>query len=459
MQDTHGTKTHGTQGHGTAGEGAILAQAPTAQTRPAHSARARLPWVVAGTLASLFGMVAAFGTVQTTPEPPVKQTLAVEALAIELPQAPAPSNTDFWSEERFQRGDTFAALLERLGIDQSDIELLRRSPALVLRALRPGAIVQARSSAEGLLRSLSFISGRDQLTTVEREGDGFVVSEQQAPLSRRVLMKSAQVRSSLFAATDAADIPDTVAAQLAEVFAGDIDFHRDLRQGDRLSVVYETFSYKGREVKSGRVLAAEFMNQSRSFRALWYSEGEGAARIAGYYTPEGKSLRKAFLRSPLEFSRISSGFGLRMHPIQQRWRQHTGVDYAAPEGTRVKATADGFVEFFGQQSGYGNVIQLRHSSGYTTWYAHLSGFAKGLRRGARVSQGELIGFVGQTGWATGPHLHYEFRVNNQFRNPLALAVPAAHPLPEDKAQSFREQARELVAQLDLLKSSDLALLQ
>jgi murein DD-endopeptidase MepM/ murein hydrolase activator NlpD len=271
-------------------------------------------------------------------------------------------------------------------------------------------------------------------------------------------MKSAAIRTSLFAATDDADIPDSVASQLAEIFAGDIDFHRDLRQGDHLSAVYESFAFNGREVKSGRVLAAEFVNQGKSLRAVWYADDD-AGRTGAYYTPEGKSLRKAFLRSPLEFSRISSGFGLRMHPIQQRWRQHTGVDYAAPEGTRVKATADGIVDFVGQQGGYGNIVHIRHHSGYATWYAHLSAFAKGLRRGMRVAQGDVIGFVGHTGWATGPHLHYEFRVNNQFRNPLAISFPAAQPIAADRLPRFNARTQPLLAQLELLRHSNVALLE
>jgi murein DD-endopeptidase MepM/ murein hydrolase activator NlpD len=415
------------------------------------------PWVVAGASVCLFGMVAAFGTVQQSAEP-VAQTLAVETLELASAQPASSGSTEFWSEERFQRGDTFAALLDRLGVDERDAEQLRRSPGVPLGSLRPGAIVQVRMSAEGELRSLWFLAGREQLMTIERDDGAFHLSAQPATLARGTAMKSAQIRSSLFAATDDAGIPDSVAAQIADVFAGDIDFHRDLRQGDRLAVIYETFSYYGREVRSGRVLAAEIVNQNRSYRAVWYADAEGS-KVAGYYSPEGKSLRKAFLRTPLEFSRISSSFGLRMHPIQQRWRRHTGVDYAAPEGTRVKATADGVVEFAGEQSGYGNVVELRHYGGFTTWYAHLSDFAKGLRRGSRVIQGDVIGFVGQTGWATGPHLHYEFRVNNQFRNPLTMAFPAAQPLPADKAQGFAEHARPLVAQLEMLRDANLALLE
>ena len=445
--------------------GAILAQPIPASAsgagafgRPSASLarfRHKLP-VVAAAVVSLFGVVAAFGTVQQAPEAPVNQTLAVEALPVTL-GAPLGDEGDYYSEERFQRGDTFASLLDRLGVADDDRDALRHD-ASALRTLRPGTQVRARIAPDGTLKTLSFLSGRERLSVVERGPGGFTLREGAAPLSRREVMRSAQIRSSLFAATDAADIPDSIAVQLADIFAGDIDFTRDLRLGDRISVVYEDFFHEGREVRPGRLLAAELVNQSRTLRAVWYAEGEGDARIAGYYTPEGKSLRKAFLRSPLEFSRISSGFGLRMHPIQQRWRQHTGIDFAAPEGTRVKATADGVVEFAGQQAGYGNLIELRHSSGYSTWYAHLSGFTRGLHKGMRIAQGEVIGFVGQTGWATGPHLHYEFRVNNQFRNPLAMAFPSALPLPADKRQAFAAQARPLVAQLDMLRQSNLALL-
>jgi murein DD-endopeptidase MepM/ murein hydrolase activator NlpD len=405
-------------------------------------------------------MVAAFGTVQPSAEPPVPLTLAVESLPIELPAATdEASAADFWTEERFQSADTLAALLERLGIDSEDVNLLRRFQGMAFRSLRPGAIVQARVGAQGELRSLWFISGRDRLVTIDRDKEGFRLSEQSAPLARGIATKSAQIRSSLFAATDAANIPDSVASQLADIFAADIDFHRDLRQGDRLAVLYETHSFGGRDLRAGRVLAAEIVNQSRSYRAFWYDDPEGAANSGSYYTAEGKSLRKAFLRSPLEFSRISSGFGMRMHPIQQRWRAHNGVDYAAAQGTRVKATADGVVGLIGSQGGYGNVIELRHHGGFSTWYAHLAGFARGLRPGSRVSQGEVIGFVGQTGWATGPHLHYEFRVNNQYRNPLTLAFPAAHPLPGSRLPAFMEYARPLASQLEILREANLALLE
>jgi murein DD-endopeptidase MepM/ murein hydrolase activator NlpD len=438
----------------------ILSQSSGAQSPPAGVHH--LPWLVGGIVAFpvafFFGVVTAFGTVREGTEPPVTQDTVIQALAIAPEEVTPP--TEYWAEERFERGDTFAALLERLGVADEEAERLRRSGG-PLRWLRPGTTVQARVNAGGELQAMWFMAGRDTLVTLQRSADGFTVAEERAPLERQLLRKAAEVRSSLFAASDAADIPDSVATQIAEIFAGDIDFHRDLRRGDSFSVVYEMFYHAGRAVASGRVVAAEFVNNGRSFRAVWYPEAvrQGSTERGGYYTPEGKNLRKAFLRSPLEFSRVTSGFGMRMHPIQQRWRAHKGVDYAAPVGTRVRATADGVVEFVGVQGGYGKVLVLRHAGGYTTWYAHLNGFSKGLHRGARVSQSDVVAFVGQTGWVTGPHLHYEFRLHGEHRNPLTIAFPSAQPLTPDRFPGFLEHAQTLTAQLDLMRGSSLALLE
>jgi murein DD-endopeptidase MepM/ murein hydrolase activator NlpD len=246
--------------------------------------------------------------------------------------------------------------------------------------------------------------------------------------------------------------------QLADIFGGDIDFHRDLRKGDRFSVVYESLTLNGRTVRAGRVLAAEFVNHGKVHRAVWFpgSDAEGK-KSGGWYAPDGKNLRKAFLRSPLEFSRVSSGFGMRMHPFLQSWRAHKGLDYAAPTGTRVRSVGDGVVDFAGRNGGYGNMVVVRHQGQYSTLYAHLSGFARGLRKGMRVAQGETIGMVGQTGWATGPHLHYEFRIGSEARNPLTIALPAALPVPAHELGAFRAYSEPLATRLDLLGTSQIAL--
>ncbi|HEX6296001.1 MAG TPA: peptidoglycan DD-metalloendopeptidase family protein [Burkholderiales bacterium] len=388
-------------------------------------------------LLAVSGAVAAFATIapstelQTLPE----STALVEALPIDTDDALVPSPTSYIREEQFQRGDTLAGFLGRLGIAEPHTGRLIKQSAL--RSLRPGTSVSAVVSADGMPMSISFLNGRDSLIEITPDGRA---AERRAAFETHLAMKSSVIRSSLFAAADAAGIPDSVAMQLADVFSGDVDFHRDLRQGDRFTVVYEMHTLLGRPVRAGRVVAAEFVNQGRTYRAVHYG--------SSYYTPEGKNMRKAFMRSPLEFSRVSSGFGRRLHPLFRTWRTHQGIDYAAPTGTRVRAVGDAVVEFAGLKGGYGKVVILRHQGQYTTVYAHLSRIAVG--RGQRVAQNDTIGFVGSTGWATGPHLHYEFRIAGQARNPLSVAMPAAHPVPARELPAYLQHAEPLVAKLDLL---------
>ena len=411
-------------------------------------------------VASLFVGVAAFGTVSDSPFPP-STTPIEQALSPVLQVVEDDATAPFVHEERFQRGDTLSALLDRAGVDDAEVTLLLadRGAMQPLARLRPGMSLRASTDSEGNIRQLMFLAPRDQLVSIERQaGNGFKVESRPAELAQETQMKSGEIRSSLFAATDAAGVPDGVAIQMADIFGGDVDFHRDLRRGDHFTVLFEMVTHLGRPLRSGRVLAAEFVNQGRVLRAVWFPDA-GESGKGGYYTPEGKNLRKAFLRSPLEFSRITSGFAMRFHPILQQWRVHKGVDYGAPTGTRVKTTGDGIIEFAGRESGYGNLVIVRHNGGMTTRYAHLSGFAGGLRKGSRVSQGDVIGFVGQTGWATGPHLHYEFRVNDQYRNPLTMAFPAATPLAGERLAAFRAAAEPLAARLDVLRTTNLAVLE
>jgi murein DD-endopeptidase MepM/ murein hydrolase activator NlpD len=389
--------------------------------------------------------VVAFATIAPAPEAALEppRTPIIEALPIHPDTTPAPKS--YVREELFQRGDTVPAFLERLGIEQPHAAKLAR--LRVLQQLRPGIHVSAEVSADGEPIALSFLSGRETLLKVAAEANGqFRVTDDKAQLWTRVAMKSGVVQSSLFAAADEAGIPDSVAMQLGDIFSGDIDFHRDLRKGDRFAVVYELHYLGGRPVRGGRVLAAEFTNNGKTFRAVHFGNG--------YYTPDGKNLRKAFMRSPLEFSRVSSGFGMRRHPIAKAWRQHKGIDYAAPIGTRVRAVGDGIVETAGWKGGYGNVVVLRHHGQYTTVYAHLSRIH--VRRGQRVAQNDTIGAVGQTGWATGPHLHYEFKVAGQARNPFSIAMPSAAPVADKDLPDFRDQSAMLIARLDLIANRELA---
>lgn len=435
----------------------ILAQLNTyREAKPRHFWAAT---AVAGV--SLFGMVAAFGTAPTTQEIQAYQQPVTLELALPPIVAIDNARETFVREERIRQGDTVSALLGRLGVREGEAtDFLRgsREAQAVYRQLSPGKSVTARVSGAGELESLIFPlnGGKDMALVIERQGDGYKATEQALTLETQVVMKTVEIRYSLFGATDAAGIPDSVATGMADIFGGDIDFHRDLRKGDRFAVVYETVSHLGRLVRTGRILAAEFVNNGRTYRAVWFQDEDGHG---GYYTADGKNIRKAFLRSPLEFSRITSGFSSsRFHPILQKWRAHKGIDYGAPVGTRVKATGDGVVEFVGNQGGYGKVIILRHQSRYTTLYGHLSGFAAGMRKGARVAQGDVVGFVGATGLASGPHLHYEFRINDVHQNPLAIALPSAPPLAPQQLARFRDHAQGQLARIDMIRGGNLALL-
>jgi murein DD-endopeptidase MepM/ murein hydrolase activator NlpD len=406
----------------------------------------RLGGIAAIALLAASGVVA-FATIAPSHpriEPPKRPI--IEALPIRPDAAPAP--TSYFREELYQRGDTLPAFLDRLGIEAQ--HALRLAKLRVLQQLRPGTHVSAEVSAEGEPLVLSFLSGRDTLVKIVAEANGhWRVTDDKAQLYTRVTMKSGVIESSLFAAADEANIPDSIAMQLGDVFSGDVDFHRDLRKGDQFAVVYELHYLGGRPVRAGRLLAAEFTNNRKTFRAVHFNNG--------YYTPEGNNLRKAFLRSPLEFSRVTSGFGMRRHPIARAWMKHQGIDYAAPTGTRVRAVGDGIVETAGWKGGYGNTVIIRHHGQYATVYAHLS--RVGVRRGQRVAQNDTIGAVGQTGWATGPHLHYEFRVAGQARNPFSIAMPAALPVAQHDLPAFRNHAAPLIARLDLIANSTLAQLE
>ncbi len=432
---------------------AILAQKFALQER-----KISLRWLVGLSSLPLFGIVAAFGIAPGTETRDVPVQTVIEQL--DLPGAAEITTAGtYWREEKIQRGDTISALLERLEVRNEEISSFLRSSrdSKGIRQLVPGRTVRAKTTEDGELLSLRYISGSDNMLSVDKENGVFRASDQSVPMEPRTLMKSGEIKSSLFAATDAANIPDNIAMQLADVFSSDIDFHQDLRKGDRFNVVYEVFYNNGEPVKSGRVLAAEFVNQGKTYHAIYFQDRDGRG---GYYTPDGKNLRKAFLRSPLEFSRITSGFtNARYHPVLKEWRAHKGIDYGAPTGTRVKATADGSVEFVGKKGGYGNLVVLKHQGQYSTVYGHLSGFAKGLRKGGKVSQGDVIGFVGMTGLATGPHLHYEFKVAGVQRNPLSITLPTAFPIAAHYKADFEKRASLLTGRLELLRNTNLAALE
>ncbi|MBI1890898.1 MAG: peptidoglycan DD-metalloendopeptidase family protein [Burkholderiales bacterium] len=424
--------------------------------------------IVSGT--ALFLAVCAFGAAGVAPMAPDASDLPVKSITQELAlpelksQIAALEEHDqvYVREEKVRPGDTLATLLNRLGVDDNAAAdfIKHDQTAHAILNLRAGKRVQAKTSDDGELKMLSATvgGGRDEIknVVVERIGDGFKSSEMPAVLERRVEMRTGEIRSSLFAATDLVQIPDSVALQIVDMFSTDIDFASDLRRGDRFNVVYETFWQNGDFVRSGRVLASEFINAGKSYQAVWFDEPSSSGG-GSYYSFDGKSLKKAFLKSPLEFSRISSGFAMRVHPISGNWKQHKGVDFAAPSGTPIRASGNGVIDFAGVQGGYGNVIVIKHWSNYSTAYAHMSRFAGGIRKGTKVNQGDVIGYVGSTGWSTGPHLHYEFRVNNQPRDPMSVDVPNAQPLAGLELLRFRSVASDMVHRFALLRADDKAI--
>jgi murein DD-endopeptidase MepM/ murein hydrolase activator NlpD len=406
--------------------------------------------------ALLFGLalsvVTAFGIAPGVATSDLSLTLVRDP--VDLPELqPASEQTQrYVSQERVMRGDTVAALFDRLGVsDRNALEFLKTDATgkMIFRQLVPGRMLQAETGIDGELLALRYFVSASSLLEANRTPAGIKTRQRAISEEPRLVYKSATIRSSLFAATDAAGIPDAVAMQLARVFATDIDFHTDLRKGDRFSVVYEMIYESGELIAPGRILAAQFVNDGRVHHAIHFRDDEG---VDGYYSLDGSNRAKAFLRSPVEFSRVSSGFGARFHPIFKNWRAHTGVDFAAPKGTRVLATADGHVISAGYRGGYGNAVEIRHGS-ITTLYAHLSGFAGGIRAGARVRQADPIGYVGSTGYATGPHLHYEFKIGGVHQDPLRVALPKAEPVPARLRSQFQQVANQARATIDLVSTA------
>lgn len=359
--------------------------------------------------------------------------------------------------------DTADTLLKRLGIDDADAAAFLRSDATASTLLwRSGRNVTTEASDNNHLIKLTArwsadTDGQFNRLVIEKTAQGFQSSIETKALIASTRLAGGTIQSSLFAATDESNIPDAIAIQVAEIFSGDIDFRRSLRKGDRFSIVYETLEGDGEPLRSGRVLSTEFINNGKTFQAMWFQEsgvGTQTAKAArstdsrsqgGYYTLDGQSLQRSYLASPLVFSRVSSGFGMRFHPIQKNRKAHLGVDFAAPTGTPVRSVSDARVSFAGVQNGYGNVVFLEHSNNKTTVYAHLSRI--NVRQGQRIEQGQNIGLVGATGWATGPHLHFEFRVNGAHQDPLTIAnsgetVPisaAARPAFALRAKVIRQE--------------------
>lgn len=354
-----------------------------------------------------------------------------------------------WTHVEVAPGDNLSLIFSRLKLSTRDLHdiVTLDGKERRLRNLRPGQLLRIRADGSELH---GLVLEMDQLNSlwVERGEAGFTLRTETVEPEIRIAEATTAVSHSLFVDGQKAGLSDALIMHLTEIFGWDIDFALDLRKNDHFSVIYEEVYKDGEFVKQGRILAAEFFNRGDSHRAVFFTDGQGES---AYYSEDGRPMRKAFLRTPVNFTRISSKFNLqRRHPILNTIRAHRGVDYAAPMGTPVLATAKGSIRAAGTSGGYGLVVELQHGKSYSTLYAHLSRFAKGIRRGGSVQQGQVIGYVGKSGLATGPHLHYEFRVDGKHRNPLTIDLPKADPLEGRLLADFHDHAATLFSRLDTL---------
>ena len=368
-------------------------------------------------------------------------------LGVELAK---PEETDRWLVHEIQQGDSLARIFKNIGLSTKLLHKIVHSgkAAKELVCIIPGQTLHIRFDTEDKFAELVYQIGPARKLRVSRQGDGWEARLLERDVDVRSNEISAVIESSLFESAQKAGLSDTLTMQLAKIFGWDIDFAMEIRSGDRFSVIFSEQWLDGKKLKDGPILAAEFVNRGKVYRAVRFVDASGKA---GYYTPGGKRMKKEFLRTPLKFSRISSKFTKRRwHPVLKRWRSHKGVDYAASTGTPVKAAGDAKATFVGRKNGYGKVIFLQHQGKYTTVYGHLSRFAKGIKTGQRIKQGQLIGYVGQTGLATGPHLHYEFRVNGRHRNPLKVTRLPAAPIDKKSLPAFKKATQPLLARLGTL---------
>ena len=351
-------------------------------------------------------------------------------------------------------GDSLSTIFERLNLNQTEMYAITKDHGKILKKLHPGQSIIFHTDKAGRIEKLLLQTDELNAFHFTRTGDTFNLNQVEKQYERRPTSAHGVINSSLFIAGQKAGLPDKIIMELTDIFAWDVDFVLDIRQGDRFSVIFEELYKDNKKVKSGKILAAEFVNQGNVIRALRYTDGSSKT---SYYTPDGSNMRKAFLRSPVKFSRISSHFDpKRKHPILNTIRAHRGVDYAAPKGTPIMSTGNGKVVFVGTKGGYGRTIEIRHGSTYSTLYAHLSKYASGIKTGSRVVQGQTIGYVGSSGLSTGPHLHYEFRVRGVHKNPLKVTLPKAEPINPEYKSDFVQQTRSWINELNRLSDTQLA---
>ena len=374
-----------------------------------------------------------------------------ETLQQEIAQTVDEIESTLWESVTIKSGDTLASIFAKKGISPATTHQIARlnEQTKQLRYIKPGQEIQLLLDEERNLRQMKYVPDITRTLLIQRaEDQSFSSRIINFQLDAYPVYREGRIENSLFEAAANADIPEDVIMDLVAIFGWDIDFSLDIRKGDRFGIVYEELYKDDVKIRNGRILAAEFTNDGKTYRAVYYTDPTGES---DYFSPDGKSMRKAFLRSPVEFSRISSRFtNKRWHPLLSKWRSHKGVDYAAKRGTPVRASGDGKVIFAGRKGGYGRLIVVRHGGRYTTAYGHLHRYARGVRNGKKVKQGQIIGYVGSSGLATGPHLHYEFRVNGVHRNPLTVKLPEAKPVHSAYQSHFKENTQVYLSMLRLM---------
>jgi len=376
------------------------------------------------------------------------QSLASSTLSIPSVEPLEEETEENWQTVKIRAGDTLSKIFNRLGVSTKDIhEIMTADPASRrLASLHPDQTLKVNVTKDQQLAGLILDIAPGSTLHVWRMEEGFQVEHKLLPLEKQIAFGKGEIQDSLFLAGKRAGLDYNILSQMVEIFGWNIDFALDLQPNDTFRVLYEEKCLDGERIQTGHILAAEIINDGKKHQAVRYTDKNGHT---GYFSPDGYGMHQAFLRTPVNFTRISSHFGTRNHPVLHKLRQHKGVDYSAPHGTPVQATGDGKVIFVGKRDGYGNVIELQHGARYSTLYAHLSRFPKGLRIGSEVKQGQVIGFVGRTGLATGDHLHYEFRIDGIHRNPLTVTLPKKSPINEKNKHHFLAHAKEMLRLLDI----------
>jgi murein DD-endopeptidase MepM/ murein hydrolase activator NlpD len=433
-------------------------------TDPQSARKTHFRWLLIGFLLPIAGGLSVFGIVQdfnaSAPRAPSDLAKQLAQSAMDLPLLDfEPMTVPIGDAVEFvvRRNDTLEQIFRQLQLNLHDLTAIRSLPGVrdSLDSLKPGEAISFTHIDGTLLSLVRRISETDTLS-VQRDATGFAAEVIETPLDFELTHVQGEIESSLFAAARAAGVSsDTIMRLANDIFGWDIDFALEIQPGDRFAISYEKKFRDGEYIGDGSILAAEFINNGRTYRAIRFESAD--KQIADYFTPEGRSMRKQFLRAPLDFTRISSTFNpRRRHPILNRIRAHQGVDYAAPTGTAIKAAGDGRVTFVGTKGGYGKAIVLEHGGAISTLYGHMNRFANQMRVGGRVKQGQVIGYVGSTGSATGPHLHYEYLVHGVHKNPRTVNLPDAQPIPASYRAEFDERSGALLAQLDHVKATRIA---